>query len=174
MKKYHKLSLQIQQELLSEFCEALLNLKTTNEAVKFLTDLLTKSEAIMLAKRIRIAKLLIEGRNYREIENSVKVSHGTITKVAQWLAEAGEGFRMISRRIKKGKPKPETSFDLAMKDWKRFKRHFPIMFWPQLLIEGILKSADKRQKKEIYQAIRQLDHKSRLYKQINEVLKKEL
>jgi uncharacterized protein YerC len=52
------LSKERQQELLSEFCESLLCLKTTDEAVKFLTDLLTKSEAIILAKRIKIAKII--------------------------------------------------------------------------------------------------------------------
>lgn len=172
--KYSSLFAKIQQELLTEFCEALLNLKNTDEVVKFLIDLLTKSEALMLAKRIKIAKLLIEGKDYRTIGGLLKVSHGTIAKVAEWLTEAGEGFRLIAERTKKAKPQPESSWDLAMKDWKKFKRRYPIMFWPQILIEGIIQSANKKQKEKICQALKKLDHKSKLYKQFDKILRKNL
>lgn len=52
--------------------------------MKFLTDLLTNQEIIMLAKRIKIPKLLVEEKSYREIEDLLKVSHVTIAKVAQY------------------------------------------------------------------------------------------
>ena len=169
-----RLSKEIQQELLSEFCEALLSLKTIEEAVKFLTDLLTKSEAIMLAKRIKIAKLLIEGKDYRTIEGLLKTGHTTIAKVASWLAESGEGFRLIAERTKKEKPKPESSLDLAMRDWRKFKRTRPMIFWPELLIEGIIASANKRQRERIRQSLKKLDHKSILYKKIDKFLRKNL
>lgn len=169
--KYSKLSSQTQQELLSEFCEALLSLRNTNEAVKFLIDLLTKSEALMLAKRIKIAKLLLEGRNYRQIENQLKVSHGTITKVAEWLTEGGEGFRIITKRTSK-KSQKKTPEYVNLSQWSWLKRQYPSMFWPQLLIEEIIQSANKRQKQKISTALKKLDQKSKIYKDINRVLKK--
>jgi len=170
MIKYSRISRETQQELLTDFCEALLSIKNADEAVKFLTDLLTKSEVIMLAKRIKIAKLLIEGKDYKTIEGVLKVSHGTIAKVAAWLAEAGEGFRLIAERTRKEKPKPPTSWDYAMKDWRLFKRTHPIMFWPQLLIEEVIASANRKQREKIKRAVEKLDHKSKLYKQINKIL----
>ncbi len=169
-----QLSREVQQELLSEFCQALLSLKTPEEAVKFLTDLLTKSEALMLAKRIKIAKLLLEDKNYRQIEGLLKVGHTTIAKIATWLTEGGEGFRLIAERTKKERQKPESSWDLAMKDWKAFKRKYPLVFWPELVIEDIIKSANKKQKEKLRRAIEKLDHKSKIYKQINAVFRKNL
>lgn len=171
MAKYHRISNKEREDLLKEFCEAISVLKNSSEIMNFITDLLTKKELIMLAKRIKIAKLLIEGKNYREIEGILKVSHGTIARVNQWLLEGGEGFRLIAKRTKKEKPTPETSRDLAMKDWRKFRRRYSLMFWPQLLIEDVIKMMNKEQKEKIRHAIAKLDHKSSLYKRINKILK---
>jgi TrpR-related protein YerC/YecD len=100
MARYSRISNKEKEELLTEFCEALAVLKTADETMKFLTDLLTRQEIIALAKRIKIAKFLIEGRGYRYIEEVLKVSHGTIAKVNQWLFEAGEGFKLVAERTK--------------------------------------------------------------------------
>lgn len=174
MVQKRSLSIEEQRKLLVEFCQALLSLKNIDEVVKFLTDLLTKKEVIALSKRIKIGKLLIEGKGYREIEGLLKVSHVTIAKVASWLAEAGEGFRLVTERTKKEKPKPPGSWDYAMEDWRKSRRRYPLMFWPQLLIEDIIKSANQRQKKRIYQALEKLDKKSKLYKQLNKMLTRSL
>ena len=166
-----KISISEREELLEEFCEALSVLKNPQEIMNFLTDLLTRQETIVLAKRIKIAKLLIEGKSYRDIEGSLKVSHGTIAKINYWLLESGEGFRMVTERTKKKKPKPTTSWDYAVKDWRKVRRRYPLMFWPQLLIEDIIKAMNKNQKEKVRQAVAKLDHKSSLYKQINKILK---
>ena len=166
-----KISISEREELLEEFCEALSVLKNPQEIMNFLTDLLTRQETIVLAKRIKIAKLLIEGKSYRDIEGSLKVSHGTIAKINYWLLESGEGFRMVTERTKKKKPKPTTSWDYAVKDWRKVRRRYPLMFWPQLLIEDIIKAMNKSQKEKVRQAVAKLDHKSSLYKQINKILK---
>ncbi|MDI6603275.1 MAG: YerC/YecD family TrpR-related protein, partial [Patescibacteria group bacterium] len=166
-----KISSREREELLKEFCEAISVLKNSQEIMDFITDLLTKQEMIMLAKRIKIAKLLLEGQNYRDIESSLKVGNATIARVNQWLLESGEGFRIIAERTKKEKPKLPSSWDYAMEDWRRFRRRYPLMFWPQLLIEDIIKMMSKRQKDRIRQRIKKLDQKSILYKQINRILK---
>ena len=128
MAKYSRISNKEKEKLLEEFCEALSVLKTPQEIMNFITDLLTRQEIIMLAKRIKIAKFLIEGKNYRDIENLLKVGHGTVARVTQWLLEAGEGFRIITERTKKEKPKPLSSWDLAMRDWRRLRRTHPLYF----------------------------------------------
>jgi hypothetical protein len=126
----------------------------------------------MLAKRIKVAKLLIEGKNYREIEDSLKVSHSTVAKVSEWLMQSGEGFRIIAKRTKKLKPKFSDS--LTIKDWRKSKKRYPLIFWPELLIEDIIKAMNKRQKEKVHRAIEKLDQKSKLYKQIDKILKTQL
>jgi TrpR-related protein YerC/YecD len=175
MEKYSRLSFTKQKALLEEFCRVLLTLKTEDEAVKFLIDLLTKEEVIKLAKRIKIAQLLLEGKEYRKIQELLNVSHATIAKVSEWLRESGEGFRLVFKRIRKRKAglKPETIFSEALREWKNFKRRYPGMFWPSLFIEGIMESANKKQREKITEALSKLDHKSKIYKEISKLLKKD-
>jgi len=172
MRKYYKLSNQEKENLLQEFCEAISVLNNPQEIMDFLTDLLTSQEVVMLAKRIKTAKLLIEGKGYREIQTALKMGQGTIARVNQWLTESGEGFRTIAERTKKKEPK-ETKIlnpEAAKSEWNRFKRRYPIMFWPQLLIEDIVKTMNKKQKERVKKTLAKLDEKSGIYKNINKIL----
>ncbi len=166
MEKYSKISNKEKVVLFTEFCEALSVLNNSQEISEFLTDLLTKQESTMLAKRIKAAKLLIQGKNYREIQNRLKISQGTIAKINQWLMEAGEGFRLITERTKNKKIKNENQ-NLPI---NTLKKRYPIMFWPQLLIEDVIKTMNKKQKEKIRQSLNKLNHKSKLYKQLNKTL----
>ena len=171
MRKYSRVSAQERAKLLEEFCEAIAVLKDPQEIMNFLIDLLTKQELIMLTRRLKIAKLLIEGKSYQVIGEILKVAPTTIAKINQWLEESGEGFRVVAERTRKEKPKPSTSWDYALEDWRKIKRRYPLMFWPQLVIEDIIKHMNKKQKERVRQVIRKLDHKSSLYKRINKILK---
>ncbi len=170
MRKYSYISNKEKGELLEEFCEALLALKHRQEVMNFLVDLLTRQELIMLSKRLRVAKLLVEGNDYQTIENKLKVAPTTIAKINYWLEESGEGFRVVAERTKKKEPKPLGNLDIAMGEWRKFKRRYPSMFWPQLVIEDIVKHMNKKQKEKVRQTIKKLDHKSSTYKQINKIL----
>jgi len=173
MEKYSNLSFPTQKELLRDFAQALLSLETEDDAVKFLVDLLTKEEVIKLAKRIKIAQLILEGKEYRAIEQFLRVSHGTIAKVALWLREGGEGFKIALKNIKKteGQLTKNESFDLTLREWKRFKGKYSTMFWPSLLIEGIINSSDKQEKEKILESFKKLDRKSKIYKEVSEMFK---
>ncbi len=46
-----------------------------------------------------------------------------------------------------------------------------MMFWPQLLVEEVVKTMNKRQKDKLRNAVRKLDRKSDLYKKITKILK---
>lgn len=171
MKRYSRLPKETQHELLIGFCEALCSIKTTDEAVKFLTDLLTSAEAVMLAKRISIAKSLINGKSYNTIEESLNVSQGTIAKVAAWLAEAGEGFRLIAERTPKKRIEKIQTEESSYGEWHRLKRRYPLMFWPQLLVEEIVQTANRKQRDKIQSAIKKLNHKSKVYKDVARMLR---
>jgi TrpR-related protein YerC/YecD len=167
--KTPRLSKENQEQLLQDFCEALAVLRTPQEVLPFITDLLTKTELTTLLKRLQIARLLLEGREYRTIEQSLRTGHGTIARVASWLAESGEGFRMIVERIPK-KQNKNTSSRYEKSEWDKLKRRYPMMFWPQLLLEEVVRSADQKEKERFHKAVESLDRKSRFYQHFNKLL----
>lgn len=168
MKRADKLTKRQQQELVIDLINAFVGCKSVKDATYFLQDLLTLSEMKILAKRLRIAKLLLSGVTYEEIEKRVFVSHGTIAKIAAWLAERGDGFREIIEKL----PKQENRESyIEISDWDRFKRHHALYFWPELLLEEIIKNASKKQKSRIADVLDRLEEKSELHKRIEHHLK---
>lgn len=67
-------------------------LETRNEVKHFFKDLLSESEAIMLARRIEIAKRLLEGESYDNIAKDLKVGKDTIGRVQGWLSSGFGGY----------------------------------------------------------------------------------
>lgn len=166
-RRIEKLSRKEQEELVMDLVNALVQAQTLNEAALFLQDLLTKSEMKILAKRLRIAKLLLAGMTYEQIETDLHVSHGTVAKIAAWLAERGDGFRKIIEKLPKKKDE-EKWFERS--EWDSFKRRYSLYFWPELLLEEIVKNANQRQKDRIKEVLDKLEEKSELYKKIERLL----
>lgn len=82
--------------------------KTPMQTALLMQDLLTASEIKQLAKRLRIAKLLISGANtQREISKELHCSLATVTKVSAWLNRGGEGLRMVVTKLPKKYELPE-------------------------------------------------------------------
>ena len=157
-----------QERLLQDFCDALANLRTPQEVLPFLTDLLTKAELVILIKRLQIARLLLEGKDYRTIEKGLRVSHGTIAKIAAWLADSGEGFRLVAERVKKRAPQNFSSREPS--EWDKLKRKYPSMFWPQLILEEVVRNANNREKERFRKAMGTLDRKSAFYRRFDKLL----
>ncbi len=67
-----KISKKLSKEDVAKFfyklCLAIAEMKSPQEAANFLRDLLSFQEAEMIAKRLKIAQLLIEGDTYEEIK----------------------------------------------------------------------------------------------------------
>ncbi len=81
--------------------DALAYVKDEDSVKKFLEDLLTPTEKIMLSKRLAIAVLLVKNYDYRSISQVLKVSTTTIASVATWLKIAGTGYRHVIEHILK-------------------------------------------------------------------------
>jgi TrpR-related protein YerC/YecD len=79
-------------KIIGEFFEIISGLKSKKEIIDFFVGLLTPSEAIMMARRIQVAKMVIEGNGYDEIMKKMKVSSQTITKTEHWLHGKGEEY----------------------------------------------------------------------------------
>lgn len=169
VRRLQKLSKKEQEDLIFDLVYALTKSQNLNEAALFLQDLLTKKEAEILSKRLRIAKLLINGMTYQQISNNLYVSHGTVAKIAVWLAEKGDGFRRIVEKLP-GKDAEKETIGVSF-DWDKFKRKHALYFWPELLLEQIVKSANEKQKEKIKEVLERLEEKSDLHKKIEKLLR---
>ena len=86
---------------LDELAEAILAVRTREEAQRFLRDLCTVPELEALAHRWQIVLLLDEGASYVEIAERVPTSTATVTRVAQWLRRGTGGYGLVLGRIKR-------------------------------------------------------------------------
>lgn len=168
IKRIEKLSKKEQESLVLDLVNAMVQAQSVSEAALLLQDLLTKSEMKMLAKRLRIAKLLLSGMTYKQIEENLHVGHSTVAKIAAWLAERGDGFRKIIEKLPKEKEE-EKWFERS--EWDSFKRRYSLYFWPELLLEEIIKNANQKQKERIKSVLERLEEKSELHKNIEKLLR---
>src|SRR5437879_3204756 len=125
-----KLNKRHRQQLILALCQAFAAIQKPEEAAKFLTDLLTLQEVEMLAKRLQIAKLLIDGLSYQDIRGELKVGSATIARVNTWLNLQGEGFKLILSRTKQKKKIYEHSLEEIYDpySWYNVKRRYTKSF----------------------------------------------
>lgn len=151
MRRWDKLSADTQADLLFDLLSAFSLLHSRDDAAKFLTDFLTRDEVRFLSKRLRVAKLLLLGWKYREIETTLNVSHATIAKVAVWLEEKGDGFRETIRKI--------PSRKRHIEDRGGFKESHPAYFWPELVLDRWQKEKVRGEEDDLRKALETLDAK---------------
>jgi TrpR-related protein YerC/YecD len=80
--------------------EAILSLRTVDEAERFFRDLCTLAELQALTHRWQAARLLDEGLPYHEVAARTGASTTTVTRVAQWLKRGADGYRLVLDRRK--------------------------------------------------------------------------
>ena len=100
----YKLKKQEQTELFIRLAKALASLHNTEEIAHFIKDLLTEAEVLMLARRLQIAELLLEGLTFDQIQKELKAGPNTIAKIQAWLEVHGEGYRTVAKRNVKKNP----------------------------------------------------------------------
>ena len=82
--------------------DTLRKLKSSKDLNNFLDDLLTEEEILDLAQRIKIAKLVIDGKTYDEIAEKVGTSTSTVSKIGQVLKYGKRGLeKVLSKSIKR-------------------------------------------------------------------------
>ena len=86
---------------LDELADAILAVRTQDEAQRFLRDLCTLPELEALAHRWQTVLLLDEGVPYVEIAERVPTSTATVTRVAQWLRHGTGGYALVLDRVKR-------------------------------------------------------------------------
>lgn len=118
------------------------------ESALILRDLLTESEVRNLSKRLRIAKLLVKGKKQWEIQEQLKCSFATITKVSLWLNSGGEGLRRIIARLPKRMP-PVTHVGGR-----------PGYRLPQLLLAAAQHALSERERKQLEKFLDKMNEKA--------------
>lgn len=100
---------------LAEFSRVLGGLEP--EQVKLLfRDLLTDSEALMLAKRLQIARALLAGKSYVQIQRVLGVTANTVAHVQKVLKSGGQGFRVAGKSLTVAGESGQTSQHRNLED----------------------------------------------------------
>lgn len=161
-----RMSRQAQEELFINFAKALSSVRNSVEAANFIRDLLSEAEVVMLARRLQVARLLMNGYTYEDIEKEMKVSNTTIAKVQTWLNLYGDGYRTIVERTKNqvvAKNKEPLS-------WSKVKKKYPMYFWPELLLKEVVNSANRREREKLLKVVGALKEKTKLSKELMKIL----
>ncbi|MCW9054711.1 MAG: trp operon repressor [Candidatus Pacebacteria bacterium] len=97
---------------------------------RFLRDLLTESERIMLGRRIWIARLLLQDWTYDEIAIELKVGYGTISRVDRWLRDQMPGYEEAIQALYEEDAKREKGRAVAMNPFglTALKKKYPLHF----------------------------------------------
>lgn len=138
----------IDSDLVFDLINAFKSIKSTEESVLFLQDILTAHEIKNLAVRLRIAKLLLKNISQRDISIQLHVSTATVTKVNSWLNQKGDGFRDVISRL-------PIKFDIPT---KRIKG--PIEYHlPEILAAGVQYGIASSQNKFPNELIKNVENK---------------
>jgi len=87
-----------------DFIWILSALRSQDETKAFVYDFFTKTERVMLAKRLAIAMMLHRSHSYEDIKFILHVSTSTINRVANWLDSGGVGVtRVLDKLIREEK-----------------------------------------------------------------------
>lgn len=80
--------------------DSFFKIKTKKNLTNFVEDLFSPEETLDLAQRLKIAKLILEGKTYEEIETQIPVSTSTISKIGQIIKFGKGGFSPLQNSTK--------------------------------------------------------------------------
>ena len=129
---------------LNNFWNLITLLENKDQVKSFLKDLLTHTEMKMFAKRIQIAKMLLDGHNYQTIRTYVKVTDSTIARISNLLEIGGDGLKTAINYLQK----IESDIDKErMSIIPNFKKRYPDYFLPEIIADGIGKKVKAYKKR---------------------------
>ena len=96
-----KIEPQIKKELLDSLSYTIKELKTKNEVDRFLSSALTKTERVMIAKRVLTAYLLNNNVEENKIGQTLKLTAATVTRLKMWISLHKDGFDLVFNNLKK-------------------------------------------------------------------------
>lgn len=79
--------------------DALLLLENSEEAKKFLRDLLTEAEIKEFANRWKVARMLDQKIPYEIITKETGMSSTTVARISKWLTQGKGGYKLMLKKI---------------------------------------------------------------------------
>lgn len=89
----------VKSEIYNQLNHVVSECRDENEVELLFSELLTKTERIVIAKRLFIAVMLTKGYSYRDIRLVLGVSFPTVRSVQFWLEHGGKGYKQAVERI---------------------------------------------------------------------------
>lgn len=89
----------IRTDTVEELFSAIRALKTDEEFFQFFEDICTTNEVLSIADRLRVAKLLYEGKTYIEIAKETGASTATISRVNRSMGYGNGSYEYIFERL---------------------------------------------------------------------------
>ena len=86
---------EIEKRVFDVFLDSIVMVKTREKVDRLITDLLSPTEKIMLAKRLSIALLLYKKFDQRSIVRVLKVSLSTVSRISRSLQHGSGGYVMV-------------------------------------------------------------------------------
>ena len=86
-------------ERIDQLLQVILSLKDMDECRAFFSDLCTMQELVLMAQRVQVAKLLMNGETYEKIRSQTSVSSSTITRISTELQYGSGGYRTVLPRL---------------------------------------------------------------------------
>lgn len=80
--------------------KAVLSLESIEECYAFFDDICTIGEVSDMRDRLEVAKYLIEGLTYEQIEGKTKMSSATISRINRCIQYGPGGYKLAVERTK--------------------------------------------------------------------------
>lgn len=98
-----KLPDKVLRQILNSFLFVLTDIKDRKKMAEFLDAFLSKTEKIMLAKRLAIVFLLSEGVEETKISETLSVTQSTVSRIKLWYETKGTGYKVAVVKLKRQK-----------------------------------------------------------------------
>lgn len=99
----YKLKRETEKQLIDNLNLVLSSISRQEEMLPFLEAFLTKTELLMLAKRLAVVILLSENLSDAEISRTLHITRITIAKMRYFMEARGKGFDIAFSKIEKEK-----------------------------------------------------------------------
>lgn len=128
------------EELLREVETLFSSCRSGEELQRLLRGLLSPDERVMFGRRLRIVKLLLEGKPHAVIASKLGVGFDTIDRVRRWLERERAAYHLLVERARRHSARHtrvQVRRDAPPFSWQQFRRTHPLQFWPLDLVEEV-------------------------------------
>lgn len=83
-----------------QLTRAFASLNSPEQVLTLLRDLFTAEEIEEFSRRLEAARLLSEGKTYREVASLTGMSTATVTRISRWLHHGTGGYRHVLQELR--------------------------------------------------------------------------